>query len=128
MYIRRTYISDAYNSYVNATGAIFDKTTQLLKIDSDQYAKLQSLYLNIGNRTYEFNANAQIWPRALNQLIDGNKGDIYLIVTDLGPEVSQQTGIVLGMTFFERFYVTFDSSNNCVGLAKTNVTDSMDIN
>jgi cathepsin E len=117
-----------YNIYVKATGAIFDNTTGLLRITPKQYSKLQSLYFNIEDHTYEFNADAQIWPRALNDLIGGEKDFVYLIVTDLGPDVSQETGFLAGMTFFERFYVVFDSCENRVGLAKTKFTDSMNIN
>ena len=97
-------------------------------IDLDQYKKLQPLYFNVGDRTYEFNANAQIWPRALNYLINGKKDLVYLIVNDLGPDLSQQMGFVAGMTFLERFYFIFDSRHFRVGIANTQFTDSMDIN
>ncbi|KAI0279620.1 acid protease [Russula aff. rugulosa BPL654] len=120
--------TEMYNIYVNATGATLDQTTGLLRINMDQYKKLQSLYFNIEGHTYEFNANAQIWPRALNQLIGGEKDLVYLIVSDLGPETSQETGFIAGMTFLQRFYVVFDSCENRVGLANTQFTDSMNIN
>src|SRR5258708_3011066 len=77
------YILDAYNLYVKATGAVLDGNTGLLMISLDQYKKLQPLYVKIEDRTYEFNANAQIWPRALNEQIGGNKDLVYLIVNDL---------------------------------------------
>ena len=128
MYIRLTYILEMYNIYVKATGATFDQTTGFLRINLDQYKKLQSLYFNIEGHIYEFNANAQIWPRTLNQLIGGEKDLIYLIVSDLGPETSQETGFIAGMTFLQRFYVVFDSCENRVGLANTQFTDSMNIN
>jgi len=38
----------------------------------------------LGQVTYEFTPNAQIWPRALNSTLGGNEGQIYLIVADLG--------------------------------------------
>jgi hypothetical protein len=122
------YILEAYGLYVQDTGAVLDETTGLLMISPDRYEKLQSLYLNIGNRTYEFNRNAQIWPRALNSLIGGEKDMVYLIANDLGPDLSKEMGFVAGMTFLERFYVVFDSSQNRVGLANTNFTDLMNIN
>ena len=128
MYSHLTYISDAYDIYVKATGAIMDKTTGLLRINSDQYNKLQSIYFNIEDRIYEFNANAQIWPRALNELIGGEKDAIYLIVNDIGPDLSKEMGFVAGMTFLERYYAVFDSRRHRVGLASTKFTNSMNIN
>jgi hypothetical protein len=121
-----TYISDAYNLYVKATGAVFDENTGLLMINLTQYENLQSLYFVIENRTYEFNANAQVWPRALNQVIGGNLDFAYLIVSDLGPD--QDMGFVAGMTFLQRFYVVFDSRRHRVGLANTQYTNSTEIN
>jgi saccharopepsin len=120
------YILDAYNLYVKATGALFDENIGLLRISLDQYKKLQPLYVKIGHRTYEFNANAQIWPRALNELIGGKKDLVYLIVNDLGPDAGM--GFVAGMTFLERFYAVFDSCHRSVGLANTQFTKSTDIN
>jgi len=128
MYSHLTYISDPYRQYVKSTGAKLDNATGLLSINSDQYKKLQSLYINIEHRTYEFNANAQIWPRALNELIGGKKDLVYLIVNDLGPDVSQEFGFVAGMTFLERFYVVFDSRRHRVGLANTQFTNSTNFN
>ena len=100
----------------------------MLRITLDQYQKLQSIYFTIENRTYEFNANAQIWPRALNHLIGGEKDLVYLIVNDIGPDLSKEMGFVAGLTFLERFYVVFDSRRHRCGLANTQFTDSMDIN
>ena len=100
----------------------------LLSITLDQYKKLQSLYFTIKHHTYEFNANAQIWPRALNELIGGKKDLVYLIVSDLGPDLSDVMGFVAGMTFLERFYAVFDSRHYRVGLANTQFTNSMTIN
>lgn len=93
-----------------------------------QYKKLQSLYFNIEGRTYEFNSNAQIWPRALNHLIGGQEDLVYLVVSDLGPDLSEEMGFILSMTFMERFYVVFDSRRHRVGLANTEFTHSMNIN
>jgi len=107
---------------------VFDNTTGLLRIDSDRYKKLKSLYFDIGGHIYEFNRNAQIWPRALNTLIGGEKDLVYLIVNDLGPDLSKNMGFIAGMTFLERFYVVFDSGTYRVGLAKTQFTNSMNIN
>lgn len=128
MYGHLTYISEAYGLYVMSTGALLDKTTGLLKIDLERYNKLKSLFFTVEDRTYEFNANAQAWPRALNHLIGGDNDSVYLIVTDLGPDLSKEMGFVAGMTFLERFYVVFDSRRHRVGLANTQFTDSTTIN
>jgi aspartyl protease len=127
-YSHITYILDAYKRYVKETGAVFDNTTGLLRIDSDRYKKLKSLHFNIGGHTYELNRNAQIWPRALNTLIGGDKDLVYLVVNDLGPDLSKDIGFIAGMTFLERFYVVFDSGSYRVGLAKTQFTNSTNIN
>lgn len=34
---------------------------------------------------YELTANAQIWPRHLNTMINGTKDGIYLVVGDVSP-------------------------------------------
>ncbi|KAI0296357.1 hypothetical protein B0F90DRAFT_1820026 [Multifurca ochricompacta] len=56
----------------------------LARITSAQFANLQSLFFTTGDTTFELTANAQIWPRALNTLIGGTSGKIYLIVNDIG--------------------------------------------
>ena len=129
MFSHLTYsILDAYVLYVKSTGAVFDENTGLLKINLNQYKELQSLYFDVGGRTYEFNANAQAWPRALNYLIGGEKDFVYLIVTDLGPDLSEEMGFIAGMTFLERFYIVFDSRHHRVGLANTQFTNLTDFN
>ena len=50
---------------------------RLLRITLAQYANLKSLFFTIGDRTFELTANAQIWPRALNEFIGGARG--YLV-------------------------------------------------
>lgn len=40
--------TDAFNAYKSATGAELDSTTGLLKITSDQYNQLESLFFTIG--------------------------------------------------------------------------------
>lgn len=39
--------------------------------------------------TFEFTANAQIWPRSLNPELGGDTGKIYLITSDLGSNSGQ---------------------------------------
>jgi len=52
----------------------------MLRLNNSQFNKLQSLFFHIGPTTFEFVANAQIWPRVLNTLIGGTSGNAYLIV------------------------------------------------
>ena len=54
--------TDAFQAYQQATGAQLDNTTGLLTLTESQFNNLQSLFFNIGGTTYEFTANAQIWP------------------------------------------------------------------
>jgi hypothetical protein len=127
-YDHLTYILDAYKKYIKETGAILDTTANFLKINLDQYEKLQPLYFNIEDRIYEFNANAQIWPRALNGVIGGTKDSIYLIVSELDADLSKDVGFVAGTAFLERFYAVFDSRRHRVCLANTQFTDLTSIN
>ncbi|KAG2064018.1 acid protease, partial [Suillus decipiens] len=75
--------TDAFEKYQSATGGTLDENTGLLKISSDQYSQLSSLYFAIGGFTYELTANAQIWPRSLNTAINGTTDGIYLVISDL---------------------------------------------
>ncbi|THG99711.1 hypothetical protein EW026_g2683 [Hermanssonia centrifuga] len=114
--------SDALARYQTATGAVSDEDTGLLKITSAQYANLQSLFFQIGSETFEFTANAQIFPRALNTAIGGDANSIYLIVGDLGSDSGEGLDFINGMSFLERFYTVFDSSNAQFGIATTSFT------
>jgi len=121
--------TDAYNLYVKTTGAVFDeKNTGLLRLTLDQYEKLQSIYIKIEHETYEFNKNAQIWPRALNHLINGKEGFVYSIMSDLGPDLSGDMSFVAGVTFLQRYCLVLDSRRHRIGLGNTRFTNSMDIN
>jgi cathepsin E len=112
---------DAYNRYVDATGAVYDENTGLLRITPAQYENLQSLFFGIGGRTYELNANAQIWPRTLG-VPGGEKDSIYLVVFDLGSIISLDLGFIAGQPFLERYYSVFDTGNSRVGFATTPFT------
>ena len=115
---------DAYNRYVDHTGAVYDDNTGLLRITEEQYQKLQSLFLDIGGNTYELIPNAQIWPRALNKiLVGGDANSTYLVIQDLGGSLPGM-GFICGMTFLERFYSVFDTGNGRVGLASTPFTNA----
>ena len=47
---------------MSATGAVPDNDTGLLRLTAAQFANLQSLFMTINGLTFEFIANAQIWP------------------------------------------------------------------
>ncbi|KAH9936082.1 acid protease [Fomitopsis serialis] len=116
--------TDAFQKYQKATGATLDSTTGLLSITEDQYNKLQSLYFKIGSTTFEFTANAQIWPRSLNSTLGGEAGKIYLITSDLGSNSGQGLDFINGFAWLQRYYSVFDTTNKQVGLATTQYTDA----
>ena len=74
--------------------------------------------------TYEFTANAQIWPRALNSVIGGKDDAIYLIVADIGTPSGQGLDFINGYAFLERFYTVYDSGKGQIGFATTEYTDA----
>lgn len=82
------------------------------------------IYDLLSQVTFELTANAQLWPRALNTAIGGLAADIYLIVGNLGTPSGEGFDFVNGMTFLERFYAVFDTTNKQVGFATTSFTDS----
>ncbi|KAI1786220.1 acid protease [Ganoderma leucocontextum] len=114
--------SDAFAAYQNATGAVLDNNTGLLTITADQFANLESLFFHIGDTTYEFTPNAQIWPRALNTVIGGDADSIYLVTANLGSPSGEGLDFIDGYTFLERFYYVYDSANSRVGFATTAFT------
>ena len=116
---------DAYNRYVDATGAVVDQDTGLLSITSAQYANLQSLFFVASGNTYELTANAQIWPRTLNNVIGGKSDSIYLVVQDIGQTAQSGMDFICGMTFLERFYTVYDTGNSRLGLATTQFTNAI---
>ncbi|KAH9944911.1 aspartic peptidase A1 [Amylocystis lapponica] len=114
--------TDAFNVYQNTTGAVLDEATGLLTITQEQYNKLESLYFDIGNVTYELVPDAQLWPRTLNEDIGGEKGAYYLIVSDSGTKSGSGLDFINGMTWLERFYAVYDAGNGRVGFATTRHT------
>ncbi|KAG6918247.1 hypothetical protein DXG01_015621 [Tephrocybe rancida] len=116
--------SDAYERYRTATGAVLDHNTGLLSITNAQLATLESLFFNINGVTFEFTANAQLWPRSLNTALGGSAGNNYLIVTDIGTPTGNGLDFINGYTFLERFYTVFDTSGERVGFATTPYTNA----
>ncbi|KAI0327407.1 acid protease [Cubamyces sp. BRFM 1775] len=114
--------SDALALYQQATGAVADSATGLLKITQEQFENLESLFFHIGENTYEFTPNAQIWPRALNTALGGDADSIYLIIADIGSDSGEGLDFIDGFSFLERFYYVWDVSNARVGFATTPYT------
>lgn len=52
--------TDAFNTYMQLTGATLDQTTGLLTISQADYANLQSLMFNVGGTNLEFTADGQV--------------------------------------------------------------------
>ncbi|EKM61849.1 uncharacterized protein PHACADRAFT_180873 [Phanerochaete carnosa HHB-10118-sp] len=104
--------SDAFATYQQLTGAVLDPTTGLLSITPAQFANLQSLFFNIGDTTYEFIPNAQIWPRVY---LSRNRGHWFTSGEGLD--------FVNGFVWLERFYFVWDAGNNQVGFATTRDTN-----
>ena len=80
-----------------------DETTGLLKLSSSEFSRLQSLFFNIGGTTFEFTANAQIWPRSLNSTLGGDDDSIYLVAADNGTSSGQGLDFING--FVWRMYL-----------------------
>jgi len=114
--------SDALATYQELTGAELDPDVGLLRLSPAQFAQLQSLWFTIGDDTYEFTANAQIWPRALNSAVGGTSDFVYLIVSDIGTDSGVGLDFINGMTFLERFYTIYDTLGNQFGIARTPTT------
>ncbi|KAH9894850.1 aspartic proteinase from Irpex Lacteus [Cubamyces lactineus] len=114
--------SDALQAYVELVGAELDPATGLYRITPAQYEGLQSMFFTINNVVYEFTANAQIWPRNLNQIMGGSNDFIYLMIGDLGRPSGSGLDIINGMMFLERFYTVYDTENHRVGIANTPFT------
>ncbi|KAG6877494.1 hypothetical protein C0993_006764 [Termitomyces sp. T159_Od127] len=114
--------SDAFNRYRSVTGAVLDGTTGLLRITSSQFANLESLFFTINGATFEFTANAQIWPRSLNTALGGSPSSIYLVIADNGGNTGSGLDFINGYAFLERFYTVFDTANKRIGFANTPFT------
>ncbi|KAG2358001.1 aspartic peptidase domain-containing protein [Suillus spraguei] len=116
--------SDAYERYRIATGGIVNRENRLLQISADQYDVLDSLRFHIGEQIYSLNANAQIWPRALNHMVSGGQDDIFLVVRSLDTPSGTGVDFINGYVFLQRFYTVFDAGRSRIGFAKTQLTDA----
>ncbi|KAF8416367.1 hypothetical protein L210DRAFT_3582978, partial [Boletus edulis BED1] len=100
----------------------YDDSVIVGPVTAEQYDCLKPLVFNIEDAAYELTANAQIWPRSLNSLINGTSDGIYLVVSDLGPFNFTGVNFITGYTFLERFYSVYDTTHGAVGFAKTQYT------
>ncbi|KAJ3854022.1 putative aspartic protease [Lentinula lateritia] len=116
--------TDAFQAYQKATKATLDQTTGLLKLSSSEFSNLQSLFFQIGDTSFEFTANAQIWPRSMNSVLGGDDDSIYLIVSDLGNDSGSGLDFINGFGWLQRYYSVFDTTNARVGIATTPNTDA----
>ncbi|KAI0786915.1 aspartic proteinase [Abortiporus biennis] len=116
--------TDAFQAYQTATGAVPDSNTGLLTVTADQFASLESLFFTIGDTTFEFTPNAQLWPRALNTAIGGTTDGLYLIVNDIGSASGEGLDFIDGLAFLERFYTVYDTAGSRFGIATTSFTDA----
>ncbi|KAF7307466.1 Aspartic peptidase A1 [Mycena indigotica] len=116
--------TDAFNLYMAATGATLDPNVGLLKLPTANFAGMKDLCFATGASRFCLTPDAQVWPTSLNTLIGGDTSSIYLITAN--SEELSGTGLdyILGQMFHERFLVTYDLSQNAVGLAKTPFTAS----
>ncbi|TCD71680.1 hypothetical protein EIP91_005446 [Steccherinum ochraceum] len=114
--------SDVYETYVTATGAVYDDITGLLRVTPAQFKQLQSLYFTISGKSFELTPNAQIFPRNLNSVIGGDRNGIYLIIGESGLPSGEGLDFVIGQTFLERYYTIYDMGNKRFGLAATPFT------
>ncbi|KAH7106115.1 acid protease [Auriculariales sp. MPI-PUGE-AT-0066] len=117
--------TDMFRKYQSATGAILDSSTGFLRVTSAQYAAMQPLEFVVEGRSFALPSNAQIWPRSLNTVIPGGvAGRIYLAVVDKGENSGEGLDFILGITFLERFYATYDVALGRIGLAETLYTNA----
>ncbi|KAG2078819.1 acid protease [Suillus decipiens] len=115
--------SDAYERYRAVTGGILNPANGLLQISPQQYDQLHDLQFHTSGRIYKLVPNAQIWPRSLNNNINGGLNDIFLIVKALETPTGLGKDFVLGYVFLQRYYTVFDSDRRRVGFARTAYTD-----
>ncbi|KAF7964462.1 hypothetical protein HWV62_7411 [Athelia sp. TMB] len=101
----------AFAKYEKATGGVVDSATGMLKITAAQFAKLKNLDFKIGTKTFSLIPDAQIWPRALNSAIGGDKNSIYLVVQSFGDDTGVGFEFINGFSFLCAFRLVFRSTN-----------------
>ncbi|KAF9262866.1 acid protease [Marasmius fiardii PR-910] len=114
--------TDTFEKYRKATGATMDSNTGLLCVTAEQFKNMKNLEFHIGENTYELTPNAQIWPRAMNEMLGGAANKIYLVFADIGQPCGSGLDFINGFTFLQRFYSVYDTTNSQIGFAETKYT------
>ncbi|KAG2066417.1 aspartic peptidase A1 [Suillus decipiens] len=115
---------DAYERYRAVTGGTLNPANGLLQISLQQYNNLYDLEFHTGTINLKLVPNAQIWPRSLNNKINGGENDIFLVVKSLATPTGAGFNFVNGYVFLQRFYTVFDSGNRRVGFAPNVFTEA----
>ncbi|KAG2351277.1 aspartic peptidase domain-containing protein [Suillus spraguei] len=114
--------TNAYQTYKSITNSYL-AANGLLKIPLEKYSNLENLKFHIGYETYSLTPNAQIWPRFLNNKVNGDRNAIYLIVKDMGIRpIAPRVNFINGYLFLQRFYTVFDTEYSIIGFAETAFT------
>ncbi|KAG6334619.1 hypothetical protein ID866_4471 [Astraeus odoratus] len=108
--------SDAFSAYQSATGGLLHRDSGWLIITQAQYDQLQTLSFLIGGESYDLSPNAQIRPRP--------SPNFSLMVLVFQKMTSPDIAFSLGIPFFQRYYVVFNSSSNEIGFARHIHTES----
>ncbi|KAG2067419.1 acid protease [Suillus decipiens] len=106
---------DAYERYKAVTGGILNPANGFLQISPQRYDRLLDLEIHIGDSNWKLIPNAQIWPRSLNEKIEGGANDIFLIVKALKTRSGAGYDFINGYVFIQRFYTVFDGAKRRVG-------------
>ncbi|KAG2067469.1 family A1 protease, partial [Suillus decipiens] len=117
--------TDAYDRYKAATGGIVNEANGLLQISLAEYDALSDLNFHIGEQIYRLIPNAQIWPRSLNEKIEGGANDIFLIVKPLTTPTGAGCDFINGYVFLQRFYTVFDDQRHQFGIARHKFTKAI---
>ncbi|KAG6329734.1 hypothetical protein ID866_9356, partial [Astraeus odoratus] len=110
-----TIASAAFSTYKSVTGGVFHPSGKLM-ITQAQYNNLQTLSILIGDQSYDLSPNAQIYARS------SPNSRIFLVIERRRPS---RSAFILGVPFFQRYYVVLNSGNNEIGFASHIYTDSI---
>ncbi|KAG2064479.1 acid protease [Suillus decipiens] len=107
------YLSiDAYERYRVATGGTLNLANGLLQISLQQYNDLHELEFHTDTINLKLVSNVQIWPRSLNNKINGGENDIFLVVRSLKTPTGTDASTL------------FDGNMRRVGFAHTQYTQA----
>lgn len=111
----------AYKAYLETTHAATSKEfEQHIEVPQDDYKQLGDLRVTIGGKHFDMNPSAQKWA----EVMSGSTA-AFMRVGKLEEEHPYE--ILLGMPFFERFYVDINLAEEKCGMGKTKFTDSQAI-